>query len=61
MTATPILRCRISAHHNSDRPYDGTAADFARVLKEHEATVKALQDAGADIAVQDARPVNVRK
>lgn len=60
MTTTPILRCRITAHHNIDRPYDGTSADFARVLAEHEATVKALEATGADVIMEDSRPVNVR-
>ncbi len=56
-----ILRCRITAHHNADRPYDGTSKDFARVLAEHEATVTALIATGADILMADTRPVNVRK
>lgn len=60
MTTTPILRCRITAHHNIDRPYDGTSSDFARVLAEHEATVKALEATGADIIMEDSRPVNAR-
>ena len=56
-----VLRCRITAHHNADRPYDGTSKDFARVLAEHEATVAALIATGADILMADTRPVNVRK
>ena len=58
--STPVLRCRITAHHVIDRPYNGTAQDFARVLGEHETTVAALKSTGAEILVADARPINVR-
>lgn len=56
-----ILRCRLTAHHVVDRPYDGTTKDFARVLAEHEATVAALRATGASIILEDARPMTVRK
>lgn len=58
--STPVLRCRITAHHVIDRPYNGTAQDFTRVLGEHETTVAALKATGADVILEDARPVNVR-
>ena len=58
--STPILRCRITAHHTIDRPYDGTAQAFAIVLGEHETTVAALKATGADVILEDCRPVNVR-
>lgn len=57
---THVLRYRITAHTAGDIPYDGTAKDYTRALESYEAKLATLKATGADILVEDAKPVNVR-
>jgi hypothetical protein len=57
---TNVLRYRLTAHDAGDIPYDGSAKDYALALEKYEAKLAALKATGAEILVEDARPVNVR-